>query len=225
MYASASTWLFNVARQLHNAAGAGPVATQFVSGRADFSGFDDPSVTRIVKSHEISDEPTLLDLARRTTRILVTMRDPRDAATSLMRYHGYDFAAAKPLIEQAARLCMGFARDRRAMLLHFESGFAQSSASVARVAAHLGYPPDPDAEARIFAAHQRQEIEKHIAGLDRMPGALMDPISGDRLDPHTHWHTHHAGRDGEIGRWRRVLSPAQAASLSDALADCYDFVP
>jgi hypothetical protein len=48
-------------------------------------------------------------------------------------------------------------------------------------------------------------------------------VSGDRLDPRTHWHTHHAGRSGEIGRWRHMLSAAQAAEVEAALGDCYDF--
>ena len=49
--------------------------------------------------------------------------------------------------------------------------------------------------------------------MDRLPGILQDRISGDLLDPQTHWHTHHAGRSGEIGRWRRELTQAQADAV------------
>ncbi len=221
MYASASTWLFNVARQIQEA--AGPARTHFFSGTGDFAGFDQPGVAHIVKSHEIKDEGTILQLSHRAERILVTMRDPRDAVTSLMLYHGYEFDRALPLVAQAARLCMGFARDKRAVLWHYESGFSATPDSVGQIAVHLGIPLDPAAQQRIFAANRREEVEKYIAKLDRMPGTLQDRVSGDRLDPKTHWHTHHAGRTGEIGRWRHMLTPAQAAAVVQTLRDVYDF--
>jgi hypothetical protein len=223
MYASASTWLFNVARQIHEVAGQGPVKTHFFSTAGNFAGFDQAGVTNIVKSHEIKDERTILELSRRAERILVTMRDPRDAVTSLMLYHSYTFERALPLVEEAARLCMGFARDKRAVLWHYESGFSAEPATVGRIAAHLGYQLEPAAAQKIFDANRREEVEKYIAKMDRMPGVLQDRVSGDRLDPRTHWHTHHAGRDGEIGRWRHMLTAAQASEVADRLRDCYAF--
>ncbi len=223
MYASASTWLFNVTRQLHENAGAGPVKTDFFSGKGNFAGFDQAGQTVIVKSHEIKDDATVLEMSRRADRILVTMRDPRDAVTSLMLYHAYDFDRALPLVEQAARLCMGFARDKRALLLHYESGFSGQAATLPRVAAHLKYPLTDVAAQRIFDANRREEVEKYIAKMPRMQGVLQDRVSGDRLDPRTHWHTHHAGRDGEMGRWRHMLSDVQAVAVVAKLRDCYEF--
>ncbi len=223
MYASASTWLFNVTRQIHEDSRPGPVKTHFFSDKGNFAGFDDPAVTQIIKSHEIKDEPTTIALSRRAERILVTMRDPRDALTSLILYHSYEFERALPLVQEAARLCMGFARDKRALLLHYETGFSNDPATLGRVAAHLGYPLDAAAQQRIFDANKREEVEKYIATMDKLPGTLQDRVSGDRLDPRTHWHTHHAGRSGEIGRWRHMLSAAQAAEVEAALGDCYDF--
>lgn len=223
MYASASTWAFNVARQLHEHAGTAPQRSTFFSGRGDLSALSTPGVHWIVKSHEISDEPTVLGLAARATHILVTMRDPRDAVTSLMLYHGYGFAQSLPLVAAATRLCAGFARDRRARLWHYESGFFKNPETPAHLAEWLDYRLAPSAAAAIFAANQRAEVEKHIAKLDRLPDVLTDRASGDRLDPRTHWHTHHAGRSGEIGRWRAGLSHEQAAEVEHALRDCYAF--
>ncbi len=223
MYASASTWLFNVTRQIHEDSRLGPVKTHFFSEKGNFAGFDDPNVTQIVKSHEIKDEPTTIALSRRADRILVTMRDPRDALTSLILYHAYEFERALPLVQEASRLCMGFARDKRALLLHYETGFSNDPATLGRVARHLGYALDEAAQQRIFDANRREEVEKYIATMDKLPGTLQDRVSGDRLDPRTHWHTHHAGRSGEIGRWRHMLSAAQAAEVEAALSDCYDF--
>ena len=223
MYASASTWAFNVMRQIHEQSGRGPLQTAFFSGKGDVAGMNAPGVSYLVKSHEITDEPTLLALAARAGQILVTMRDPRDATTSLMLYHGYTFERALPLVEAATRLCMGFRRDSRAQFWHYETGFHETPETLERFAAWAGYPLPGPAAARIFAANQRAEVEKYIATLPKLPGVLQDKVSGDRLDPRTHWHTHHAGRSGEIGRWRRDLSAEQAATVQTRLADCYDF--
>ncbi len=222
MYASASTWAFNVARQIHEQAGMAPLRTTFFSGKGDVAALAVPG-NWIVKSHEITDEATVLGLAARATRILVTMRDPRDAVTSLMLYHGYSFAQALPLAIAATRLCAGFARDKRARLWHYESGFFKNPEMPAWLAAWLGVTLAPPAAAAIFAANQREAVEKHIAGLDRLPDVLTDRVSGDRLDPRTHWHSHHAGRSGEMGRWRAGLAPEQAAEVEHALRDCYAF--
>ena len=223
MYASASTWAFNVLRQIHEQCGDGPLETRFFSGPGDFARFEAPEVTQIVKSHEITDEATVLRLAVRADRILVTMRDPRDAVTSLMLYHGYEFERALPLVRAATRLCVGFSRDSRARRWDYERFFAADPATVAELAAWAGYQLPAPAALRIFAANTRQEVERYIAGLPKLRGVLQDRGSGDRREPHTHWHSHHAGRSGEIGRWRHRLSTAQAAEVEAQLCDHYAF--
>jgi hypothetical protein len=87
----------------------------------------------------------------------------------------------------------------------------------------LKYPLTDVAAQRIFDANRREEVEKYIAKMPRMQGVLQDRVSGDRLDPRTHWHTHHAGRDGEMGRWRHMLSDVQAVAVVAKLRDCYEF--
>ena len=60
--------MFNAVRLLHNAADPPvPVKTYFFSGQADLSALAGP-VTRIVKSHEIGDPETELELSRRAAR-------------------------------------------------------------------------------------------------------------------------------------------------------------
>jgi hypothetical protein len=224
MYASASTWLFNVAQKIHFAAGGGDLRPGFFSGKGDFSGFGRPGVTDIVKSHEITDEGTVLELAGRTEKMFVTMRDPRDAVTSLMLYHSYTFEKALPLIVQAATLCMDFAKDKRALFLHYESGFFDKPETVMRVAGHLGYALTDEQAAEIFNGMNRAAVEKYIAEMPKLSGILQDRVSGDRLDPRTHWHTHHAGRDGEMGRWRHMLADPQADEVVRKLAGVYEFL-
>lgn len=201
----------------------GTVKTHFFSGAADFSGFDTAGALNIVKSHEIRNDATVAELARRSDKIFVTVRDPRDAVTSLMLYHAYEFSRALDYVNDASRLCVRFAADPRSLMMTYESEFFDDPATMAKMAAHAGLQlPAADAT-RIFDGLRREAVEKYIAGLPKMPGVLQDRVSGDRLDPKTHWHTHHSGRSGEIGRWRRQLTPAQIAEVEARLADCFGF--
>jgi hypothetical protein len=223
MYASASTWLYNVVRQLAEVAQPGQqVRTHFASGRLNEAALAQPGF-HIIKTHEISDDAAVQALTRRADKILVTIRDPRDAVTSLILYHGHSFENALPLVTQAMTLCARMAADNRAMLLHYESGFFGDERTLERIAAHLDLTVPKADRRRIFAALQRGQVESFIAGMPRLPGVLQDRVSGDLLDPQTHWHTHHAGRSGEVGRWRRLLTSAQAREVVLRLAENYTF--
>ena len=223
LYASASTWTFNALRLLH-AKAAPPLVLRsyFASGQLDLTAFAEP-LTHLVKSHEITHPGTLAELARRADKIIVTVRDPRDAIASLLLYHKLDFSAALDLVDQTMRLCARFAADPRAKLYYYETRFFEQPETVPALAAHLGLNTPATACGEIFASLGREAVEQHIARLPTLPGILQDIKSGDRLDPQTHWHTHHAGRTGEIGRWRHQLSPIQARAVEDRLRDCFRF--
>jgi hypothetical protein len=219
MYASASTWLFNAVRDM--AALRGEVKTCFWSGTANLAGLTAPGRTMVVKSHEITDPATVNWLAANASHILITLRDPRDAVTSLMIHHGYEFDRALDHVAAAARLCVRFAADRRALVLAYESLFFEKPETLSAVDARLGLNTTAPSRQPIFDRLLRAEVEKHIANMPRLPGMLQDRISGDMLDPATHWHTHHAGRTGEIARWRHKLTAAQATKVEARLAGCF----
>jgi hypothetical protein len=222
VYGSASTWLYNVVKSVGSFRMRTTIRTHFFSEQGSFSEFDQPNLTHIVKSHEISDEPTILELERRCKRIIISLRDPRDAVSSLMLYHKQDFKKSLALVEAAMGLCLRFVFDRRTLLLHYEDEFYQDTLTLDRIAAHLGVDlAEPDRH-RIFASMQRTEVERYISHFDRLPGVLYDRLSGDRLDPKTHWHTHHAGRTGEIGRWTHMLTNPQVKQVEDRLHRYYE---
>jgi hypothetical protein len=221
LYASASTWAFNAVRLIHEATRI-PARTYFFSGPSNLAPLDQP-VTHIVKSHEISDPATVNELGRRASKIIITVRDPRDAVASLLRYHNHNFESALNHVDQTLRLCVRFAPDPRAKLYYYEQKFFENPATPANIATHLGLNPAPAACAQIFEALKRENVEKHIARMPTLPGILQDRISGDRLDPQTHWHTHHAGRTGNIGGWRNHLEAAQAQAIAARLRDVFRF--
>lgn len=220
MYASASTWLFNVVRQI--AVNDDQVFTYFVSGPLDEAAFGRIGL-HIVKSHEINDASASGWLAKRANKIFVTIRDPRDAIASLILYHGYAFERALAHVDQAARLCVQFATDGRSVFWPYESAFFERAESVRTIAAHLGLQVTDSQRDEIFSSMRRDAVEAYIAKLPTLRGVLQDHASGDMLDPQTHWHTHHAGRSGEIGRWKQALTADQVAAVAAKLKGCFSF--
>lgn len=219
MYASGSTWVFNVV--LKTAAALvpeWPAVGRFITSRAELDFLDEPATTSVVKSHD-TDSVAAEMLARRADAILVSLRDPRDCVTSLMLYQQHPFPDALDWTEAAARFCSRMTAHPRAVVLRYESGFINAPATLDQIAACFARPLAPADRARIFAETRRQAIEHLIARLETLPTALRDEASGDVVDLATQWHTHHANRTGEIGRWRHMLSRDQVAETERRLGD------
>jgi hypothetical protein len=219
MYASGSTWAYNVMRGI--TAGLHPdrpVEGRFVNVMSDLDGMDDPAVVHVVKTHDLAAE-VAEELSRRATRIVATIRDPRDAVTSLMMYQRYPFELALTTIAKSANFVAGVASDPRALLLRYETGFTDDAATLDRIAAWFGGALPPADCAALFAQYRRTAVEGFVAKLDSLPQAQRDARSGDIFDPETQWHRHHAGRSGEVGRWRRTLLPAQVTAIEREMRD------
>ena len=219
MYASGSTWLYNAVRL---------VAARSLLEQAVWSGYVaaagdlppcDPGVLHLMKSHDL-DPATAALLDQRAGRILVSLRDPRDAVASLMRHMRHDFGAALARVERSARFCAVYASDPRATVLRYEDGFIDDPATLDRIARLIGGALAPETRASIFAATRRAAIEAFIAGLPSRPSTLRDAPSGDMLDPETQWHAHHAGRTGNVGVWRDLLDDARARRVLRRLGPC-----
>jgi hypothetical protein len=222
MYASGSTWTYNVMRAIAAAteadaqALARPVQGRFVNVAADLAGLDAAETVQVVKSHDL-DEPVAGELRRRAVGRCVTIRDPRDAVTSLMLYQRFGFEPALEWVVRSARFCAGEA-DGEALLLRYETGFTDDTATLDRIAAAMGGGLAEARRTDIFAASRRGAVEAVIGGLESLPSAQLHPPSGDIFDPETQWHAHHAGRSGEIGRWRRMLRARQIRAVEAELA-------
>ncbi len=219
MYASASTWAFNVVRQVVEVSAPERFRAVFASGSEKIIDWGGPDKVTTVKSHEISSEARVLEISRRASKILLTLRDPRDAVVSLMQAHGFAFSRALELVEKSALLCRSFSKDRRAMTLNYETGFFDDEATITVIARHLGYDLEKHTARAIHDSLQRGEVENYIGKLPKLAGVLKDRISGDLLDPKTQWHSHHSGRNGEIGKWRKVLTASQIDEISSRMSD------
>ena len=213
MYASASTWMLNAVRGIQMASGHANVGVHFVGDKLDLGLLDQQTRVSLVKSHEVRNEATLLALAGRADIILMTVRDPRDAVASVMEYQKCDFASALKLVKESSALCLDYMKDRRTTCFAYETRFFDDPATMHTLARITGCAISEQAAQECCNRLSRASVEKLIAQLPAQKGVLQDRISGDFLDPQTQWHTHHAGRTGEIGRWRHKLSEPQAQEV------------
>lgn len=215
MLSSASTWTFNVMRQI--AMALSPDNTP----QAQFLDFDDPlppfdelGGTVIFKTHGSG---IAWELGRRAEGIVITVRDPRDAVVSLMYSNKMPFDIALRMTEVSAWTCVPFMKHPRSLLLHFEDRFFEDPATVGRVAALFPGTLSPGSSARIFAALRRDAVDAFIADMDDKPTTqtAFNAVTGrqDVFNVATGWHRHHAGRTGEVGRWHRDLTNFQIRAI------------
>ena len=219
MYASGSTWTYNAMRAIAAAQpGAPPVAGRFANGAADLAGIEDPGSVQVVKTHDV-DAGVAATLRARVGGLCVTIRDPRDAVTSLMLYQHFGFDLALQWVARSAHFCAARAGDPGALLLRYDDGYPDDPATLDRIAVAMGAGLTQADRGRIFDGSRRTAVEQMIGGLPSLPGAILHPPSGDIHDPQTQWHTHHAGRTGEIGRWRHMLRARQVRTVEAELAE------
>src|SRR5262249_749258 len=88
MQSRPSTWTYNVPRQIAVALyPALPLPEHSLGTPDDALRLDEPGRMHIFKTHDIENEETVVALSARADVIIVTIRDPRDAVSSLMSYH------------------------------------------------------------------------------------------------------------------------------------------
>ena len=119
MQSSASTWIYNAALKV---AGAlyphGKVETEFIpdGGRPPEPSADTDAF--IVKTHGVRGRASAW-LATHADAIIITLRDPRDAVSSLMEHNGLKFGDALEFVRSSILTCKEFATDRRAILCQY----------------------------------------------------------------------------------------------------------
>jgi len=218
MRSSGSTWIFNVVRKV--AAVMAPdrsILAPYVVLGSELPDLPDPAHLIIVKSHE-TDEIAAAALHKHADVIWISVRDPRDCVASLVQHHQVEFGAALEQVRRDARYCVRFVSDRKARLFRYESGFIDNPTTVGRIAAGFGGVLSVADRDRIFAETRRPVIEAFIRQLDRLPTTCR-PAPNDLVDLVTQWHSHHANRTGESGRWRSLLTPRQVVAIEQCLPD------
>ena len=207
LHASASTWVFNVARELLIAAfGDDAVMTLYADEIALL-----PTRTAragrhlVVKSHRGS-PPLDRWFVERGARVLVSVRDPRDAAVSMAQRF------KRPLGETVRWImadCEHVARLEPALLLRYEARFFDDVQTVERIAAAIGVAADPLASEIIFSRYTTEAVREFARQVPDLPAERIQMVTDVPMDKVTQILAPHIG-DTRSGKWRGVPALHQA---------------
>lgn len=208
MPGSASTWTFNVVRDLL-AVADGPVAGfEATSLAAVEAALLDYPQSLVIRAHTLS-APLLALVAAAGGRFVVTTRDPRDCVASLRGRLGGDAASWAMDVARSLAAVGTVLRRPGIAPLAFEDGFASDPETGPRLAARLGLSLDPGLARQIAAGWSPGRVRGVLASLAQReePNA-----AGFRSDPATGFNEAHLG-DGRVAKWADVLPPAEAAAI------------
>jgi hypothetical protein len=217
MYGSGSTWVFNAALKTAAALYPNrPVQSGFAMNCNDLGFLKGDTSTQIVKTHE-TDNALRERLSYDATTVLLSIRDPRDSLASLMTYHNLSYDDCLGRVLRSATYCSDIAEHPDVVLLRYEDLFFDDSRTIAVIARTFGTELSDANRDRIFLETRRPAIEAIIANIESLPTVFHHADPAETLDTVTQWHRHHAGRTGEIGRWRGSLTPAQISDIESRL--------
>jgi hypothetical protein len=207
---SASTWIFNVARDLleeHY-----PNSASIFASTAETLLRNTPMSIKnaVVKSHNI-DRPLLTIMNLSECLVIISLRDPRDCVVSMTQRFNYSFLEATRLIVRSlASIAMLKSSDSRNVFV-YEDMFTEKLETIERIANLMGVKLDIDFMNKIFDKYNHLSITSHIGQQPGTSSNLSDPLT---YDVETHWHPRHIG-DRRIGKWVDQLSAAQARAVAN----------
>jgi hypothetical protein len=218
VYGSASTWVFNVAREMLNAAyGSAQVAAYYADSMANL--LTAPGVIGryvVVKMHN-GDASLAGFIHLAQPLLLLSLRDPRDAVVSMMARFAMPFAQAASGVGHSARVVLACA-EMGFPVLRYEDRFFDRPETLDTLAGALDVTLSPEVKAEIFARYQTAAVRALAATVETLPAARLegDPAV-DVYDRVTQIHRNHIG-DGASGKWRTRLTPEEQRQLCADLA-------
>jgi hypothetical protein len=218
VYGSASTWVFNVLREL---------SLVHYGAERVHAVFSD-SVPQVLQDPKARDRHIVWKLHRADAcwqtfaalagaRMVLTIRDPRDAMASIMQRFGVGLNAACADVVHTMMRVAENAADGHATL-RYENRFFERPETVGALADYFGCTVSEAEQTRIFEAYTSERVKQFSQALDTLPAARLKAI-GDwtRYDDVTQIHRTHIG-DQRVGKWREYFDAAQQAAINTRLA-------
>ncbi len=203
MHGSASTWVFNAAREIVTAAlGEAAVLTFFADKMEHLPDETTREAkTLIIKSHEGS--PALDEwLDANGALRLLSMRDPRDATLSLMqRFRMALEPSANAIARDGNRILRLAARG--IPVWRYEDGFFRHPETLEALAARLHCPLPPELRSHIFARYSTDSVRDFAQNLQTLPPDRLTQVGPYAMDKITQILAPHIG-DGACGKFRSL---------------------
>ena len=208
LHASASTWVFNIARGLWSAAlGEASVSALYADRTSELPAA--PAAHLLIKSHHGSAE---LDdwLKSRTATLLLSIRDPRDAALSMAQRFEAPLQHTAIWLRNDCNRLLNVLPDSH-LLLKYEDRFFDDPASLDKIAKCLGLTVDRDVAARLFDQYRTEAVRSFAARIPQLPRERIAMIGKFQMDEVT---------QNSGPAYRRCAQRKMArASCADATAD------
>jgi hypothetical protein len=208
LHGSASTWVFNVVRELMiDAVSEARVLALY----ADEIGQVPDSAARsgrylVIKSHHGSSE---LDawLAAADARVVLSVRDPRDASVSMAQRFN---TSLRHTVGWLANDCNRLLRlaSQGFLLLRYEDRFFDDRGSIARLAQKIGLKPEPATVEAIFTRYRTEAVRAFAESLLALPPERLTQVGPFTMDRTTQILQPHIG-DGRSGKWRELPASQQ----------------
>jgi hypothetical protein len=210
---SASTWSYNVCRELCALRGlaVAPASGLYRTGEvsAPLAVGAAPGSALLVKCHFPPRAARAL-VAEGRLKNLYTVRDPRDATASLMRTFGTGFRNSARQIERSLRLFEEWEQQKGSLILEYDQIMTAPGATISRIAEYLGLALAAEEAQVIGEALSRPRLRERVRSLD--PGSLKS-LGVSQHDPASLLTREHLPAD-HPAEWRRDLSRAQGRFLS-----------
>lgn len=208
LHGSASTWVFNVVRELATAAvGEARILTFFAD---ELSQMPDEIARAgkhlVLKSHKGSPELDAWLLAQGAP-VILSLRDPRDACISMAQRFA---APLKHTAHWLAGDCVRLERlaEQGYPLLRFEDRFFEDRRCVDRLATTLGIGCEEAVKDDIFARFRTEAVRYFARHLDDLPPERLTMVGTFKMDRVTQVLAPHIG-DARVGKWRGLPLPVQ----------------
>ena len=209
MHASASTWVFNVVRELLIAAVGDAQVLTFYADELRQMPDEAARAGRhlVIKSHHGSAE---LDtwLAAAQAPVFLSMRDPRDACISMSQRFK---APLNHSVRWIANDCNRLLRlaPQGHPVLRYEDRFFDNLASAEHIAHGLGLRVAPAIIEAIFTRYRTEAVRSFAQRLSDLPPERLTPVGPAMMDRVTQILGPHIG-DTRTGKWRDLPAPAPA---------------
>lgn len=235
-----STWLFNVAREVLRSTGRMVLPARVPQETADMLELaqqvawpdTDPAKVWVLKVHGV-----MLRADLPHSKIITSIRDPRDVLVSFQRFMNTSFEHALSICEGVKRYPDNYRHHPDSLLLKVSYADIQAAARdvIARVAAFLDADLHAGEAARIEAQFSRERVRKLIESTDaRVFGRLRENTAVERdevvlqgnqvaraYDPATAFQSGHVSgyRDGD---WRQLLTEDEKRSVHERFGDWFE---
>jgi hypothetical protein len=219
MQSSASTWVYNVVREILKAANIGHAAflgeTFGDLVKADTFGHR----TAVIKAHRFEGGLTkVIQLAG--NKLIVSVRDPRDATASLVQRFGADIHSCAAAINRSLATIYSIVALADHITFYYDDYFSESVENVAKLCAYLDISLSASEIRDIFERYRAESVRSFIATIDSLPSdQKISESDSDVADRDTQFHRNHM-TDMKTGKWSSVFSGDDKRSL-DALFRAY----